>query len=149
MKNTKVVLKLFTIGILCILFVFRQNIGARINDKYKQELLDYYFSSEKTVDLNVLDSAAFCGNEDSGEFIIWVGIAVQSDLSYRQLRDLLDKIYGNSMDVECIPYDIEFANSHDFTGIQKETSMLQAAEGYYMIGITFEPKTAIDIRNKK
>lgn len=122
MKKTTVVLVLFVVSILCICFVFRQNIGACINDQYKQTLLKHYFAPNKTTGLNVLEYAAFCGNEeDSGTFIIWVGIAVQSDLPYEQIGLLSDKIYEKSLDMEYFPYNIEFANSHGFTGIQKET----------------------------
>lgn len=149
MKKIKTILCLSSFCIMIILFVFQRDIGAKINDEYKRTLLHQYFESEKTADLNVLESAAFCGKEeDSDKFVIWVGIAVQSDLEYGQLRKLTDKIYGSSLDVECIPYDREFANAHGFTGIQKETAVIQSAEGYYIIGITFEPKTFIDTRNK-
>lgn len=149
MKKIKAVLVVVVVFMLCLLFTFRQDIGAGINDKYKQTLLDQYFGTEQTAGLNVLESAGFCGNDEaSGAFIIWVGIAVRSDLPYGQLVTLLDQIYGGSTDVQIIPYDREFANSHGFTGIQKETAGADTLEGYYMIGITFEPKTTVDKRNK-
>lgn len=149
MRKTKVILILFVTCILCIWFVFRRDIGAAINDQYKQTLLKHYFETNRTDDLNVLEYAAFCGNEeDSGRFIIWVGIAVQSDLSYEQLGNLLNMIYDKSLDLEYIPYDTELADSHGFTGIQKETAGLDTANGYYLVGITFEPKTLVDSRNR-
>lgn len=146
MKKATAVLVLFA---LCICFAFRQDIGAGINDQYKQALLEHYFAPSKTADLNVLEYAAFCGNEeDSGTFIIWVGIAVQSDLPYEQFGLLLDKIYEKTLDMEYFPYDIKFANSHGFTGIQKETEGVNTVDGCYIVGITFEPKTSIDSRNR-
>lgn len=149
MKKMKVVLILAVIFLLYLMFIVLQDIGAGINDNYKKALLNQYFGAEQTADLNVLDSADFCGmDEDSGAFIIWVGIAVRSDLAYGQLETLLDQIYGGLADVQMIPYDREFANSHGFTGIQKETALMDALEGYYIIGITFEPKMMIDKRNK-
>lgn len=91
MKKATAVLALFALCTLCICFAFRQDIGASINDQYKQALLEHYFAPGKTADLNVLEYAAFCGNEeDSGTFIIWVGIAVQSDLPYEQFGLLLE-----------------------------------------------------------
>lgn len=150
MKKIKMISILSVTCILCILFIVRQDIGAGINDKYKQTLLEQYFSEEKTVGLNVLESATFCGNEKTtNEFIIWVGAAVQSSQSREQLAEWLDKRYGSSLNLECIPYDAEFANRHGFTGIQKELAGKKSTKGYYIIGITFEPKTSNDSRNNQ
>lgn len=136
--------------ILCILFIVRQDIGAGINDKYKQPLLEQYFSAEKTVGLNVLESATFCGSEKTtNEFIIWVGVAVQSSQSLEQLVEWLDERYGSSINLECIPYNAEFANRHGFTGIQKELAGRKCTKGYCIIGIEFKPKTSIDSRNNQ
>lgn len=148
MKKAIVISILSVFLILCIGFVFRKDIGAGINDQYKQVLLNHYFAAKETTDLNVLEYSAFCGNEeDSGAFIIWVGTAVQSDLPYEQFGLILDKIYENSLNMEYVPYDKKFADSHGFTGIQKETAELNTANGYYIIGITFEPLTSVDSRN--
>ena len=99
--------------------------------------------------LEVLESSDYCGiEESSGELVVWVGVVIRSGFSQGELEALLEQRYGETVDVRCVPYDAAFANSHGFTGIQKETAGLESTKGYYFIGITFEPKTKIDKRNK-
>lgn len=148
MKTIRVIAIVTVICALWFLFAFRQDIGAHINDRYKQELLAQYFGPDKTSDLNVLESTTFCGiDEVTGDFIIWVGIIVESDLPYEQFRAVVDGIYGKSMSVECSAYNKDLVNIYGFTGIQKEVAGLDSTEGFYMVGCRFIPKTSVDKRN--
>lgn len=149
MKRAKHVLIVLTVLALCALFGFRRDIGAGVNDRYKEALWERYFGAGQTDGLEVLESSDYCGiEESSGEFIVWVGVVIRSGFSQGELEALLEQRYEGTVDVRCVPYDAAFANSHGFTGIQKETTGLESTKGYYFIGITFEPKTKIDKRNK-
>lgn len=124
--------------LLMVLFKFLDFNLKSINNAYKDIRLEELIND---IDNNfkIRDESGYCNKS-----FVWVGVVVEDNISYEDIKKKIKKIYGADTNYQCKPYDISYANKNRFTGIQKELfssdgNMLKTSDGIYFIYKTYKP----------
>lgn len=137
--------------IILVILIFAVIIGVwgdfrlrDINYAYKDLRLEEIMN-EVGENFNIIDEAGSCEYfEDEKRYCIWVGVVVEENINYDEMKNKIERLYGENSGFKCKPYSLDFANSRHFTGIQKEIfddegNMLKIKDGVYFIYKTYKP----------
>ena len=133
---------------LLFLLLFVHHFGPKANDALAQKQLKIIQSAPWPDAMVKLDSSTCIGRlESDGTFGIWAGIAIKTDLTSLDVKEIVQAMAGLES-AEILPYELSRANRLKFTGIQKELSD-EETEKCFLIGLTVNPATSLDKRNQE